>query len=118
MLNGTRNDLAFLDFNQAGFSIRSAEVMAAREAHWYAKTPYSIAVLRYEDANNLLKDKRLYQGTRKWPEHYGITEGLLFKWWQTMLLSVEGDDHLRLRKLAGPAFSPKTIEPMTPFFQI
>ncbi len=90
--------------------------MAAREAHWYAKTPYSIAVLRYEDANTLLKDKRLYQGTRKWPSHYGITEGLLSEWWKTMLLSVEGADHLRLRKLAGPAFSPKTIEPMTPFF--
>ena len=110
------NDLAFLDFNKVGFSIRSQEVMAAREAHWYAKTPYSIAVLRYEDANTLLKDKRLYQGTRKWPSHYGITEGLLSEWWKTMLLSVEGADHLRLRKLAGPAFSPKTIEPMTPFF--
>lgn len=110
------SDLAFLDFNRAGFSIRSAEVMASREANWYAKTPYSYAVLRYEDANTLLKDKRLYQGTRRWPEHYGITEGLLAEWWQTMLLSVEGSDHLRLRKLAGPAFSPKTIEPMTPFF--
>lgn len=110
------SDLAFLDFNLAGFSIRSAEVMEAREANWYAKTPYSYAVLRYEDANTLLKDKRLYQGTRRWPEHYGITEGLLAEWWQTMLLSVEGSDHLRLRKLAGPAFSPKTIEPMTPFF--
>ena len=33
-----------------------------------------------------------------------------------MLLSVEGDDHLRLRRLAGPAFSPKTIEPLAPFF--
>ncbi len=33
-----------------------------------------------------------------------------------MLLSIEGEDHLRLRKLAGPAFSPKTIEPLAPFF--
>jgi len=109
-------DLAFLDFNQAGFSIRSSEVMKARSEHWYAKTPYSIAILRYEDANTLLKDKRLYQGTRRWPEHYGITEGLLADWWQTMLLSVEGEDHLRLRKLSSAAFSPRTIEPMTPFF--
>ncbi len=34
-----------------------------------------------------------------------------------MLLSVEGDDHLRLRRLSGPAFSPRTIEPMAPFFE-
>ena len=109
-------DLAFLDFNQAGFSIRSAEVMRARENHWYAKTPFSIAVLRYADVNALLKDRRLYQGTRRWPAHYGITEGLLSDWWQTMLLSVEGRDHLRLRKLANPAFSSRVIEPMTGYF--
>lgn len=110
------SNVAFLDFNQLGFSIRSEQVMNAREDNWYAKTPFGIAVLRYEDANNLLKDKRLYQGTRKWPSHYGITEGPLASWWRTMLLSVEGDDHLRLRRLSGPAFSSKTIEPMVPFF--
>jgi cytochrome P450 len=107
---------SFLDFNQPGFSIRSEQVMNARESNWYATTPFGIAVLRYEDANNLLKDKRLYQGTRKWPSHYGIEDGLLANWWQKMLLSIEGEDHLRLRKLAGPAFSPKTIEPLAPFF--
>jgi cytochrome P450 len=107
---------SFLDFNQPGFSIRSEQVMDARERNWYATTPFGIAVLRYEDANNLLKDKRLYQGTRKWPSHYGIEDGLLANWWQKMLLSIEGEDHLRLRKLAGPAFSPKTIEPLAPFF--
>jgi cytochrome P450 len=107
---------SFLDFNQPGFSIRSEQVMDARESNWYATTPFGIAVLRYEDANNLLKDKRLYQGTRKWPAHYGIEDGLLANWWQKMLLSIEGEDHLRLRKLAGPAFSPKTIEPLAPFF--
>jgi cytochrome P450 len=107
---------SFLDFNQPGFSIRSEQVMDARESNWYATTPFGIAVLRYEDANNLLKDKRLYQGTRKWPSHYGIEDGLLANWWQKMLLSIEGEDHLRLRKLAGPAFSPKTIEPLAPFF--
>jgi cytochrome P450 len=107
---------SFLDFNQPGFSIRSEQVMDARESDWYATTPFGIAVLRYEDANNLLKDKRLYQGTRKWPAHYGIEDGLLANWWQKMLLSIEGEDHLRLRKLAGPAFSPKTIEPLAPFF--
>lgn len=106
----------FLDFNEVGFSIRSAQVMQARENNWYATTPFGIAILRYEDANTLLKDKRLYQGTRRWPSHYGITSGPLATWWQSMLLSVEGEDHLRLRRLAGPAFSPKTIEPLATFF--
>ena len=110
------SQVAFLDFNDLDFSIRSEQVLRAREENWYARTPFGFAVLRYEDANNFLKDKRLFQGTRKWPEHYGITSGVLANWWQTMLLSLEGETHLRLRKLASPAFSPKNIEKMVPFF--
>ena len=110
------SQVAFLDFNDLDFSIRSEQVLRAREENWYARTPFGFAVLRYEDANNFLKDKRLFQGTRKWPQHYGITSGVLANWWQTMLLSLEGETHLRLRKLASPAFSPKNIEKMVPFF--
>ena len=112
----TTAEVPYLDISAADFSIRSAEVMAAREENWYAKTNFGIAILRYEDANALLKDKRLYQGTRRWPSHFGITEGALADWWPKMLLSIEGDDHLRLRKLSGPAFSPRVLEPLTSTF--
>lgn len=90
--------------------------MAAREQHWYATTNFGIAILRYEDSNALLKDKRLYQGTRRWPSHFGIDQGLLAQWWPDIMLSIEGEDHLRLRKLSGPAFSPRVLEPLIPTF--
>ena len=90
--------------------------MQAREQHWYATTNFGIAILRYEDSNALLKDKRLYQGTRRWPSHFGIDDGLLANWWPDIMLSIEGEDHLRLRKLSGPAFSPKVLEPLIPTF--
>ena len=106
----------FIDVQAPGFSIRSLEVMAAREESWYAKTPFGIAILRYEDANELQNDKRLYQGSRRWPEHNGITVGPLAEWWQEMLMSLEGEDHRRLRRLANPAFSPRIIEALTPEF--
>ena len=109
-------NIAHLDFSETGFSIRSDQVMQAREQHWYATTNFGIAILRYEDSNALLKDKRLYQGTRRWPSHFGIDSGLLAKWWPDIMLSIEGDDHLRLRKLSGPAFSPRVLEPLIPTF--
>ena len=109
-------DIAHLDFSETGFSIRSDQVMQAREQHWYATTNFGIAILRYEDSNALLKDKRLYQGTRRWPSHFDISEGLLAQWWPDIMLSIEGEDHLRLRKLSGPAFSPKVLEPLIPTF--
>lgn len=106
----------FLDVKATDFSIRSEVVMAAREQHWYAKTPYGVAILRYEDANALQNDKRLHQGTRRWPEHNGIESDLLVPWWNEMMLSLEGEDHIRIRKLANPAFSPRIIEALTPQF--
>ena len=109
-------NVAHLDFSETGFSIRSDQVMQAREQHWYATTNFGIAILRYEDSNALLKDKRLYQGTRRWPSHFGIDDGLLANWWPDIMLSIEGEDHLRLRKLSGPAFSPKVLEPLIPTF--
>lgn len=106
----------YLDPQAPGFSIRSAEVLAAREQHWYARTPFGVAILRYEDANELQNDKRLYQGTRRWPELNGIVSGPLAQWWPDMIMSLEGQDHLRLRKLANPAFKPRIIEALTPEF--
>ena len=108
--------IPFLDVKAADFSIRSAPVMAAREQHWYATTPYGIAILRYEDTNALQNDKQLHQGTRRWPEHNGIQSELLVPWWNEMMLSLEGQDHIRIRKLANPAFSPKIIEALKPEF--
>ncbi len=108
--------IPYLEVKATDFSIRSEVVMAAREKHWYARTPYGVAILRYEDANALQNDKRLHQGTRRWPEHNGIESDLLVPWWNEMMLSLEGQDHIRIRKLANPAFSPRIIEALTPEF--
>lgn len=105
-----------LDVKANDFSVRSQAVLDAREQHWYATTPYGIAILRYEDTNALQNDKRLVQGTRRWMEHNEITDSPLVPWWQEMMLSLEGEDHIRLRKLANPAFSPRIIEALTPEF--
>ncbi len=108
---------AFLPLTDTSFDITSAEVSAARDLNWYARTPYGLAVLRYPQVTALLKDRRLRQGSAAWPAHNGITSGLFFDWWQGVLLSLEGEDHLRLRRLLNPAFKQRTIETLTPTFQ-
>lgn len=106
----------YLDINAEGFSVRSPQVLAARDQHWYANTNLGVAILRYEEASTLLKDKRLIQGSAKWPAHYGVTSGPVASWWGDMLLNQEGEDHARLRRLANPAFSPRILEALTPAF--
>ena len=49
-------DVPFLRLSEPSFSIRSPEVREARKRSWYARTPYGIAVLRYEDVGKLLRD--------------------------------------------------------------
>jgi len=106
----------YLDVANPAFSIRSPEVMAAREKSWFARTPYGIAVLRYDEVNKLLRDLHLRQGSYAWPAH-NQASGSFARWWMDMLLGREGADHSRLRRLANPAFSPKLVKQMVPRFQ-
>ena len=95
----------FLDLSDPAFSVRSPEALAAREASWFASTPFGIAVLRHEDVGALILHPGLRQGSYRWPELHGAT-GPWARWWTSIMLSREGPDHLRLRKSALPAFSP------------
>ncbi|KAF4558723.1 cytochrome P450 [Pseudomonas sp. CES] len=106
----------YLDVSNPAFSIRSKEVQEARAQSWFARTPYGIAVIRYDEVNALIRDQRLRQGSYAWPAHNKAV-GSFAEWWMRMLLSREGADHSRLRRLANPAFAPKLVRKLTPVFQ-
>jgi len=97
--------------------VTSPAVHHARDDGWYAETPYGWAILRYDEGTALLKDRRFRQGNARWPAQNGIHDGPWQQWWGETLLSLEGDDHLRLKRLLTPAFRSKTIEAMRPRFQ-
>ena len=107
----------YLDISDPSFAMQSEELRNAREASWYARTNYGIAVLRYEEVSKLLKSPKLIQGSAKWPAHNGVHGGLFFDWWTKNLLVLEGEDHHRIRRLLNPAFSPRLIKDLVPRFQ-
>jgi len=109
--------MPYFDISDPAFSASSAAVLEARERGWCARTPYGLAVLRYDEVSALLKDRRLRQGSYAWPAQKGIEEGLLSEWWASIMLSKEGEDHRRLRRLGNPAFARGLIERMVPGFQ-
>jgi cytochrome P450 len=109
--------VSYLDLADTEFDVTGAAVHAARDDCWFAETPYGWAVLRYEQGTAILKDRRFQQGNAKWPAQNGVHEGPFVQWWSETLLSIEGADHLRLRKLLGPAFRSRAIEAMRPQFQ-
>ena len=99
------------------FDVTSPEVHRARDEDWYVETTWGWAVLRHAEAAAVLRDRRFRQGNARWPEQNGIHAGLFSDWWRETLLSLEGDDHARIRRLLMPAFRNKTIAAMRPRFQ-
>jgi len=106
----------FFDIADPGFSVTSAQVRQAREAGWYARTSYGLAVLRYDQVSRLIRHPDLRQGSRLWPAHHGITSGPFADWWASWVLNMEGEEHQRLRRLLNPAFSRRLVEPLRPRF--
>lgn len=107
----------FFDLADLSFDVTSDQVHAAREDGWWVPTNYGIAVLRYAEANAILKDRRFQQGTAQWPDQNGVHTGPFHAWWSKTLLALEGEDHARIRRLLFPAFKQKPIATMAPRFQ-
>ncbi|MEO1206404.1 MAG: cytochrome P450 [Pseudomonadota bacterium] len=110
------DDAPFIDLADPLLSIRSQAIKDVRARSWFARTPYGIAVLRYDDMRHLLLHRGLRQGSHEWPAHNNVT-GVFSDWWSRTILVQEGADHARLRKLVNPAFAPSIIAAMKPEFE-
>src|SRR5690348_4880887 len=106
----------YFDVADPAFRVTSAEVRRAREAGWYARTSYGLAVLRYDQVSRLIRHPALRQGSRLWPAHHGITSGPFADWWASWVLNLEGEAHHRMRRLLSPAFSRRIVEGLRPRF--
>ncbi|HZB51711.1 MAG TPA: hypothetical protein VE547_21660, partial [Mycobacteriales bacterium] len=106
-----------LDLFAPDFTPDGPAVLAAQERSWYARTPVGIAVLRYEEAHDVLRDPRLAGTGTVYHAVQGVTEGAFVDWWQASLLGTEDDRHARLTRLVAPAFRPARIETMRTVFR-
>ena len=109
--------LPFLDLLDPGFDPAGPQVRAAREQHWCARTPVGLAVLRHAPLSALLSDRRLVQGTHYVLNSQGLTDGPLVEWINTIILTIEGADHTRLRRLYNKAFTPRAVEALRPLMR-
>lgn len=97
-----------------------AELRAAGRAHWFEPSGQWL-IPHYEDVNALLRDRRLgrtylhrfsheeFGRTAPPPEHepFHTLNG-------NGLLDLEAPDHTRIRRLVSKAFTPRTVERLTP----
>jgi cytochrome P450 len=95
---------------------RRATSEAARE-HWLAKNVFGVTALRYDDVVAMLRDKRWHNASGQILELSGINDEEWLARRRTSILSAEGDEHTRLRRLVGPAFSPRHADALRPYMR-
>ncbi|HVN36939.1 MAG TPA: cytochrome P450 [Myxococcota bacterium] len=86
----------------------------ARERSWYARAPFGLLFLRYDDVNWLLRDRRFRELGADALAGAGIREGPLWEWFGQILSNKEGAEHTRLRGLVSKAFTPRRVEILRP----
>ena len=85
----------------------------AIQTHWLARTPVGFAVLRHESIQRVLRERRFHHLLR-------LVEGVrevdprLVENRRQSILTAEGDEHQRLRRLVSPAFTPKSADRLRP----
>jgi cytochrome P450 len=91
-----------------------AAVQVAQAQHWLAKTDMGFMVTRLEDVTAILRDKRFHSALSILPQMNGLPESDYADRRRKSILSMEGDEHARLRRLVAPAFTPASANRLRP----
>lgn len=81
---------------------------------WLVRAGRTPMVCGHAEARDLLRDRRLHHLLRHLDEVRGSDDPALRRR-PGSLLSAEGDEHLRLRRLCLPAFTQRSVEALRPF---
>ncbi len=71
---------------------------------------------RHEDVTAILRERRFHSAISLIPQMAGV-EGPIRERQTGSILSMEGAEHTRLRRLASPAFTPKATDRLRPFMR-
>jgi cytochrome P450 len=110
-------DLPQITLADGNYDQRHAMRLSLSADQWLVRNMFGYAVLRYDDAVAVLRDKRWHSATSKIPELMGITNPAFLDRQQVSILSAEGEVHTRLRRLVGQAFSPRAADRLRPFMR-
>jgi len=84
-------------------------IRKARERGPIAMGPHGPEILSYELVHAVLRDHRFCPPPGLGLEAQGITSGALWDRMTTSILSINGAEHVRLRRLVSKAFTPRAV---------
>jgi cytochrome P450 len=83
-----------------------AQVTELARESWLARTDIGFAAIHYEDAIAILRDRRFFNALSEIRNDVPEAQRGYFENRRPSILAMEGEDHLRLRRLVSPAFTP------------
>jgi cytochrome P450 len=107
-------DIPFVKNTYTRFEQRE-ETFSLREQTWIGKNNIGYVLFRHEDINNILKDSRWHTAIGLLAE---LNNNLPVEFKQRRkkgLMALNGEAHLRLKKLVMPAFTAKHSDNLKPF---
>lgn len=115
----TELELPELDLRRAGGGPDSRDLLAElAEQGWLIKNPFGYLLTRHEDCVAVLKDRRWHQAARLLTQVRNITDERFIKRQERpSILTMEGDEHQRLRRLVSSAFTPRAADRFRPFMR-
>lgn len=110
-------DLTWLDDPNVPHEEHRRATSEVAEEHWLARNFFGVTALHYDDVVAMLRDKRWHSASGQIVEMSGIDDPEWLARRRTSILSAEGDEHTRLRRLVGPAFSPRHADALRPYMR-
>src|SRR3954468_9531596 len=111
-------DLPAVDFEGLERQEAVAALDAARKQHWLARGMFAYVVTNYDDVVAILRDRRFHSAFALLPEMSGLApDDPFLAQRRQSILSMEGPEHSRLRRLVASAFTPKSADRLRPFMR-
>ncbi len=117
MALATELDLPAFDHTDSALvGERYRQAMAGLKGHdgWLAANPFGYTVLDRDAGEFFLRSKDVIFPGLMIAEVFGITDGPLHEEFVKNIITIEGDDHRRLRNLVNPALSQRAVERYRP----
>jgi cytochrome P450 len=89
-------------------------IKAARAEHWLASTEMGYQVTHLQDVTAILRDKRFHSALSVIQRAPELADTEWAESRRQSILTMEGDNHARLRRLVAPAFTPASANRLRP----
>lgn len=105
-------------FGEDEREVRIETMRVLSRESWIVRNAFGYNVLHYDDVVAVLRDKRWMSAVGLLSSTQQVTnEKYLSRPRRTSILSADGEEHTRLRRLVAPAFSPRSADRLRPFMR-